>query len=165
MFEFPNGFSFAFNPLCVHKILGIPIGGRLIPSRCSDQFRDAIRNRTGCEGPTPSINELIKFLGSGLDEEDFKRYWTMFSVTVFLCPSTYDCASPDYLSAVEGPSEEIPSYDWSSVVYHKLIVSFETFLDNKLVGALCGCLVVPLVSTFIKFHLFSVVMFNFKLHM
>ncbi|KAM0837987.1 hypothetical protein ACQ4PT_061272 [Festuca glaucescens] len=146
MFVFKNGFEFAFNALCVHKVLGTPIGGRRIPSRCSDQFRDVVRIRSCCEGSTPTINELMNMLSSDLEEEDFKRYWMMFTVTAFLCPTTYECASPDYLSALEGPSEEIRSYDWSSGVFQKLSVSMKTFVDCGLQGALYGCLVVPLMT-------------------
>ncbi|KAM0865808.1 hypothetical protein ACQ4PT_043036 [Festuca glaucescens] len=146
MFVFKNGFEFAFNALCVHKVLGTPIGGRRIPSKCSDQFRDVVRIRSCCEGSTPTINELMNMLSSDLEEEDFKRYWMMFTITAFLCPTTYECASPDYLSALEGPSEEIRSYDWSSGVFQKLSVSMKTFIDCGLQGALCGCLVVPLMT-------------------
>ncbi|KAM0924437.1 hypothetical protein ACQ4PT_004858 [Festuca glaucescens] len=146
MFVFKNGFEFAFNVLCVHKVLGTPIGGRRIPSKCSDQFRDVVRIRSCCEGSTPTINEFMNMLSSDLEEEDFKRYWMMFTVTAFLCPTTYECASPDYLSALEGPSEEIRSYDWSSGVFQKLSVSMKTFVDCGLQGALCGCLVFPLMT-------------------
>lgn len=144
--EFPNGSSFPLNSWCTHKVLGTPIGGRLIPNKCSDKFRSAIRERTQCAGQTPSINELIKFLKSDLDDADFQTYWMMFNVTVFLCPTTYDCVSPEFLSALEGPPEEIASYDWSSVVFWKISRSIDTFIKNGFTGALCGCLLVPLVS-------------------
>ncbi|KAM0824834.1 hypothetical protein ACQ4PT_069943 [Festuca glaucescens] len=127
-------------------VLGTPIGGRRIPIKCSEQFRDVVRNRSCCEGSTPTINELMNMMSSDLEEEDFKRYWMMFSVTAFLCPTTYECVSPDYLSALEGPFEEIRSYDWSSAVFQKLSVSMKTFVDCGLQGALCGCLVVPLMT-------------------
>lgn len=158
LFVFKNGFDFAFNALCVHKVLGTPIGGRRIPIKCSDKFRDVVRIRSCCEGSTPTINELMNMLASDLEEEDFKRYWMMFTVTAFLCPTTYECASPDYLSALEGPSEEIRSYDWSSAVFQKLSVSMKTFVDCGLQGALCGCLVVPLVSNAFSLSSAAVVM-------
>jgi hypothetical protein len=158
MFVFKNGFDFAFNALCVHKVLGTPIGGRRIPNKCSEQFRDVVRNRSCCEGSTPTINELMNMLSSDLEEEDFKIYWMMFCITAFLCPTTYECVSPDYLSALEGPSEEIRTYDWSTAVFQKLSVSMKTFVDCGLQGALCGCLVVPLVSNFFSFSTAAVVM-------
>ena len=71
----------------------------------------------------------------------------MFSDTVLLCPTTYDCVSPEYLSAFEGPPEEIASYDWSSVVFRKLSSSIDIFIKNDFSGALCGCLLVHLVRS------------------
>ena len=130
----------------------------LLKGRVLHQFRDVVRIRSCCEGSTPTINELMNMLSSDLEEEDFKRYWMMFTVTAFLCPTTYECASPDYLSALEGPSEEIRSYDWSSGVFQKLSVSMKTFVDCGLQGALCGCLVVPLVSNAFSFSSSVVVM-------
>ena len=152
--EFPDGSSFQLNSMCTHKVLGTPIGGRLIPNKCSDNFRLHIRERTKCGGQTPSINELTELLKSDLDDEDFQRYWMMFTVTVLLCPTTYDCVSPEFLSACEGPPEGISSYDWSSVIFRKLSSSIDTFINNNFSGALCGCLLVPLVcssSVFIGF--------------
>jgi hypothetical protein len=157
MFVFKSGFEFPFNALCVHKVLGIPIGGRRIPIKCSDEFRNVVRSRSCCEGTTPTINELMNLLSSDLEENEFKTYWMMFNVSAFLCPTTYECASPDYLLALEGPSEEIRSYDWSSAVFHKLSVSMKTFVDCGLQGALCGCLVVPLVSNAFSFSSAAVV--------
>jgi len=145
MVEFPNGSSFPMNSSCTHKVLGTPIGGRPILNKCSDKFRATIREQTHCAGQTPSVNELIEFLKSDLVDSDFQTYWMMFNTTVLLCPTTYECASPDYLSALEGPPEEIASYDWSSVVFWKLSRSIEIFAKNGYTGALCGCLIVPLV--------------------
>ena len=146
--EFPDGSSFRLNSMCTHKVLGVPIGGRLIPNRCSEEFRVAIREKTKCAGQLPSINELIEILKTDLDDADFQMYWMMFNITVFLCPTTYECVSPEYLSALEGPTEEIASYDWSSVVFWKLSKCVETFINNGFSGALGGCLLVPLVSSF-----------------
>ena len=145
--EFPDGSSFRLNSMCTYKVLGIPIGGRLIPNKCSANFRVYIRERTQCDGQTPSINELIELLRTDLSDGDFQRYWMMFSVTVLLCPTTYDCVSPEYLSAFEGPPEEIASYDWSSVVFRKLSSSIDIFIKNDFSGALCGCLLVHLVRS------------------
>lgn len=82
--------------------------------------------------------------------EEFQRVWMMFATTVLLCPTTYEWIIPDDFVALDGPVEEISSYDWSGATLDKLVTLIETYKSNGCSGALCGCLLVPVVS--IDFH-------------
>ena len=77
----------------------------------------------------------------------FHWVFVMFAISVFLCPTTYDCVSHDYLAALEGLASNISSYDWSNAITEKLVASLQTFKDKGFTGALCGCLLIPVVAT------------------
>ena len=71
----------------------------------------------------------------------------MFATAVFLCPTTYDCVSPDYLAALEGPAANISSYDCYVAILDKLVTSIQTFKDKGFTSALCGCLLIPVIHS------------------
>jgi len=152
-FNLPGGFSFILNSYTVHRILGIPIGGRNIPKKCSQSLREQLKIETKCAGHSPSIKEMIDLLTPPQDEgtpellgDQFQRIFVMFATAVFLCPTTYECISPDYLAALEGPTTDISTYDWSGATLEKLVSSIKTYKQKEFTGALCGCLIVPVVS-------------------
>uniref|UniRef100_A0A0E0BQZ9 Aminotransferase-like plant mobile domain-containing protein n=1 Tax=Oryza glumipatula TaxID=40148 RepID=A0A0E0BQZ9_9ORYZ len=123
----PNGHNFTINPFCVHQILGIPIGGYSIINRCDDDnIRRLIIDETKCKGSVPTINELIDLLTKDLLGDKFKRIFMLFAITTFLCPSSYDHASPDYFSAISDVSQ-ISSYDWCGAVLDKIVFSIAKF--------------------------------------
>ena len=146
-FILPSGYRFLINSYTVHRILGIPLGGQIIPRKCSEAFRCQVKSETRCAGHAPNIRELTDLITPELTGEVFQRVFVMFATAVFLCPTTYDCVSPDYLAALEGPASNISSYDWSNAVTEKLVASLQTFKDKGFAGALCGCLLIPVVRS------------------
>ena len=152
-FELPSGFKFMLNSYIVHCVLGIPLGGRVIPRVCGDEFRKHVKSQTHCAGHTPTIRELMDLIVPELDEVDFKRLFMMFAIATLLSPTSYECVSPDLFGALEGPVSDICLYDWSGAVADKLALCIERFNEKGCTGALGGCLLVPVVS-FISLVLF-----------
>jgi hypothetical protein len=83
-FELPNGCNFQLKPFHFNKVLGLPIGGREIQRVCPQWIRDEIRMDTGCEGPTPTISELDKYITPDLIGDRFKRALVLYAVTSML---------------------------------------------------------------------------------
>ena len=53
-FELPSGFRFMLNSYTVHCVLGIPLGGQVIPRVCGDEFRKHVKSQTHCVGHIPN---------------------------------------------------------------------------------------------------------------
>jgi hypothetical protein len=122
----PNGIPVKLNASCINKVLGTPIGGLRIGQKVDPDVRTAIADLTNCKGHYPTISELDKLMTSELDGDTFKIVFTMYAMTAFLCPSSHDAISPDYLHIVENPGE-ISSFDFSSAVLLKLVSSIEAY--------------------------------------
>ncbi|KAM0885335.1 hypothetical protein ACQ4PT_030417 [Festuca glaucescens] len=122
----PNGPPVKLNASCINKVLGTPIGGLRIGKKVDPHVRTAIADLTNCKGHYPTISELDKLMTSELDGDTFKIVFTMYAMTAFLCPSSHDAISPNYLHIVENPGE-ISSFDFSSAVLLKLVSSIEAY--------------------------------------
>ncbi|KAM0895244.1 hypothetical protein ACQ4PT_023966 [Festuca glaucescens] len=122
----PNGPPVKLNASCINKVLGTPIGGLHIGKKVDPHVRTAIADLTNCKGHYPTISELDNLMTSELDGDTFKIVFTMYAMTAFLCPSSNDATSPDYLHIVENPGE-ISSFDFSSAVLLKLVSSIEAY--------------------------------------
>jgi hypothetical protein len=107
-------------------VLGTPIGGSLIGKKVDPRLRAAIGDLTLCKGHYPTISELDKILTRELDGDNFKIVFTLYAMTAFLCPTSHDAVSPDYLHIVENPAE-IATFDSSTAVLRKLVSSIEAF--------------------------------------
>ena len=101
----PNGSKIVITPLFVHRVLGIPIGGKAVSKRCEDSVKSWICQETKCKGSNPTINELKALFTPQLSGGKFKVVFTLFALSSFLCPTSYGCASPDYYSAIALPDE------------------------------------------------------------
>lgn len=124
--ELPNGFKFTITPYCIHQVLGIPLGGRTIEKKQNPALRSLIAQQTKCKGNYPTINELDNLIQPGLDGDSFKRIFTMYALTVLLCPSSHGAASPDYYHILEDP-EQIGSFDFCTAVLDKLVASIDSY--------------------------------------
>ncbi|KAM0885336.1 hypothetical protein ACQ4PT_030417 [Festuca glaucescens] len=135
----PNGPPVKLNASCINKVLGTPIGGLRIGKKVDPHVRTAIADLTNCKGHYPTISELDKLMTSELDGDTFKIVFTMYAMTAFLCPSSHDAISPNYLHIVENPGE-ISSFDFSSAVLLKLVSSIEAYngvQSNTIPPAIC----------------------------
>ncbi|KAM0910743.1 hypothetical protein ACQ4PT_013939 [Festuca glaucescens] len=121
-----NGPPVKLNASCINKVLGTPIGGLCIGKKVDPHVRTAIADLTNCKGHYPTISELDNLMTSELDGDTFKIMFTMYAMTAFLCPSSHDAISPDYLHIVENPGE-ISAFDFSSAVLLKLVSSIEAY--------------------------------------
>ena len=124
--ELPNGFKFTITPYCIHQVLGIPLGGRTIEKKQNPALRSLIAQQTKCKGNYPTINELDNLIQPGLDGDSFKRIFTMYALTVLLCPSSHGAASPDYYHILEDP-EQIGSFDFCTAVLDKLVALIDSY--------------------------------------
>ena len=124
--ELPNGFKFTITPYCIHQVLGIPLGGRTIEKKQNPALRSLIAQQTKCKGNYPTINELDNLIQPRLDGDSFKRIFTMYALTVLLCPSSHGAASPDYYHILEDP-EQIGSFDFCTAVLDKLVASIDSY--------------------------------------
>lgn len=147
----PNGFSITVSSFMVHRVLGTPIGGKSVPSSCSEANLKFIKEETRCSGQTPSINELMDMFNESLTGDKFKRIFMLFALSCFLCPTSYDHVSPEFYEAVMKP-DDIKLYDWSALILDKLVLSIYKFKksDNTCgVAALGGCtLLLPVTALF-----------------
>ena len=142
-----NGSRIVITPLFVHRVLGIPIGGKAISKRCEDSVKSWICQETKCKGSNPTINELKALFTPQLSGGKFKVVFTLFALSSFLCPTSYGCASPDYYSAIALP-DEINGYDWCSVVLDKITQSIEFYQKTQASSSsatLGGCILVLVV--------------------
>ena len=142
-----NGSRIVITPLFVHRVLGIPIGGKAISKRCEDSIKSWICQETKCKGSNPTINELKALFTPQLSGGKFKVVFTLFALSSFLCPTSYGCASPDYYSAIALP-DEINGYDWCSVVLDKITQSIEFYQKTQASissATLGGCILVLVI--------------------
>jgi hypothetical protein len=155
----PNGPPVKLNAHCINKVLGTPIGGSLIGKKVDPRLRAAIGDLTLCKGHYPTISELDKILTRELDGDNFKIVFTLYAMTAFLCPTSHDAVSPDYLHIVENPAE-IATFDFSTAVLRKLVSSIEAFnagTSSVLGGNLFSLMVRNLpfcLITFVSFFFF-----------
>ena len=144
----PNGSRIVITPLFVHRVLGIPIGGKAISKRCEDSVKSWICQETKCKGSNPTINELKALFTPQLSGGKFKVVFTLFALSSFLCPTSYGCASPDYYSAIALP-DEINGYDWCSAVLDKITQSIEFYQKTQASSSSAtlggGCILVLVV--------------------
>ena len=137
----PNGYFFKISAYQIHQVLGIPIGGSPLPSFCDTKIKNLISEQTKCAGKYPTINELSSLIKDGLDDDKFKMVFALFAITTLLCPTSSDCASPDFFPAVHIPNKII-SYNWCHIVLDKLVSSIAKFQQSTLshgTAALGGC--------------------------
>ncbi|KAM0856159.1 hypothetical protein ACQ4PT_049301 [Festuca glaucescens] len=121
-----NGFSLKLNASCINKVLGTPVGGLRIGPRVDPFLRTVVADLTNCKGHYPTIAELDKVITTELDGDTFKIVFTMYAMTTFLCPSSHDAISPDYLHIVKNAGH-ISSFDFSSAILLKLVSSIEAY--------------------------------------
>jgi hypothetical protein len=146
----PSGSSFILSSLQIHQVLGIPIGGAPLPSFCDESAKKLIRAETKCKGTYPTINELMALITDNLDGDKFKRIFALFTLSALLCPTSNECASPEFFQAVYMP-DKIISYNWSDIVLGKLVSSISKFQQSIMscsTAALGGCIFVLMVSLF-----------------
>ena len=79
-----------------------------------------------CCGKYPTINELMSMLTEDLEGDKFKKVFTLFLVTCFLCPTSSECSSPEFCSLVL-KTDKIATYDWSGIVLDKLVEGIHKF--------------------------------------
>lgn len=144
-FRLPNGCSFQLLPFHLNKVIGLPFGGRRINPHCPQWVRDMVRGETGCIGNSPTINELDRMITPYLLGEKFKIAFTLFANTVMLFPTSYEAASPQFMSGIAIP-DDIKSYDWAGAAFDLLVSSIHKFQSNGFSGALCGFLPAIVVS-------------------
>lgn len=145
--QLPNGSKLSITSHSIHQVLGIPNGGTPIGKKCDNSLKKLIADETRCKGKTPTINELKSLLIPDLVGEIFKRIFTLFAIGSFLCPTGYDCISPDYYSAIQFP-ELISSYDWCSAVLDKLTHSIQFYqksMTTTSTTTLGGCILALVV--------------------
>jgi hypothetical protein len=146
----PSGSSFILSSLQIHQVLGIPIGGAPLPSFCDESAKKLIRAETKCKGTYPTINELMALITDNLDGDKFKRIFALFTLSALLCPTSNECASPEFFQAVHMP-DKIISYNCSDIVLGKLVSSISKFQQSIMscnTAALGGCIFVLMVSLF-----------------
>ncbi|CAL4953548.1 unnamed protein product [Urochloa decumbens] len=133
-----NGSSFALNPFTIHQILGIPLGGRKIPTRASKAAKDVIANDTGTGSVAPTVDQLFSLLNTGdVTGDKFLRIFMLIALAIFLCPTSYGSASAHYYSGIASV-EDIPKYDWCSFVLDWLVTSIQKFQESAAKGNATG---------------------------
>nr|TKW27640.1 hypothetical protein SEVIR_3G270600v2 [Setaria viridis] len=111
-----NGSTFTITASTVHQILGIPLGGRRIPTRSTKALKDVIGSDTGTSSIAPTVDQLfISLVNSELGGDKFVRIFVLIALSFFLCPTSYGSASSHYYSGIASV-EDIPKYDRSSFV-------------------------------------------------
>ncbi|CAN6347410.1 unnamed protein product [Urochloa humidicola] len=146
----PNGSSVPITPLSIHRVLGIPNGGRAIAKEYDESVKIWVCQETKCKGTTPTINELKALLTPDLTGDKFKMVFTLFAVSSLLCPSSYGCASTDYYSAIASP-DKISEYDWCGAVLDKITQSIEFYQKTQAsssTATLGGCILVLVILYF-----------------
>ena len=158
-FFFPNGHSFTLSSQHIHHVLGTPIGGQPLPKICSEDAKNLVQQETNCQGNHPTINELKALITPDLAGHKFLRIFALFALTSLLCPTSSDCASPEFYEAIYEP-EKIISYDWSTIITDKLVSSISKFQQARkqcTTASLGGCTIAILVcckNLYMCFHFF-----------
>ena len=92
------------------------------------------------------------------------RIFALFALTSLLCPTSSDCASPEFYEAIYEP-EKIISYDWSTIITDKLVSSISKFQQARkqcTTASLGGCTIAILVcckNLYMRFHFFCFSLF------
>ena len=152
-----NGFSFKLTPDVVHKVLGIPIGGREIACKSTSEASAIMKKETNCSGDSPTINELVELLSSHPHKTQFIHAFLLLCLSSFLCPTTHGHASPRYFYPLI-EIDDIKSFNWSLLVFDWLIHYLKRYQQKISFGkspALGGCTFfwVVCLSVFLcKFH-------------
>ncbi|RLN24399.1 hypothetical protein C2845_PM07G08980 [Panicum miliaceum] len=132
-----NGSSFALNPFTVHQILGIPLGGRKIPTKASKLMKDVIGDDTGTATIAPTVDHLFSLLNSELTGEKFVCIFMLIALAIFLCPTSYGSVSSHYYSGIVSV-KDISKYDWCSFVLDWLVTSIQKFQESTQKGDALG---------------------------
>ncbi|KAJ1254325.1 hypothetical protein BS78_09G046200, partial [Paspalum vaginatum] len=113
---FSNGYCFKLDPSVVHKVLGIPIGGKKIDCKANKEAYSIIKNDCRCLSDSPTVNELVNIITPELTGDSFVRVFLLFALSTFLCPTTHRHASSRYFAPLV-KVDEIASYDWSLFIF------------------------------------------------
>lgn len=143
----PTGYRVTITSHQVHHVLGIPIGGFSLCNVSDDNMKRLISEDIKCSGKYPTINELKAMITADLEGDKFKKVFTLFVITCFLCPSSSECSSPEFCCLVQKP-DQIRRYDWSTIVLDKLVEGIQKFQQSETtcgVSALSGCVFVLMV--------------------
>ncbi|KAG2642201.1 hypothetical protein PVAP13_2KG259258 [Panicum virgatum] len=149
-FNLPNGYSFTLSAHLVHQVLGIPIGSSPLSTVNDESAKSMICLETNCNGKYPTINELKTLIDGNLGGDKFKRIFALFTITSFLCPTSSECASPDFFTAICN-TDNIISYNWSTIVLEKLVVSISKFqqaISSCSTASLGGCIFALMIIYF-----------------
>lgn len=148
----PTGYTVTVTSHQVHQVLGIPIGGYSLSSASDDNMKRFITDDIKCCGKYPTINELMAMFTGDLEGDKFKKVFTLFVVTCFLCPTSSESSSLEFCSLVLKP-DKIATYDWSGIVLDKLVEGIHKFQQSETtcgVSALSGCVFVLIVILIIS---------------
>ncbi|XP_039808535.1 uncharacterized protein LOC120672278 [Panicum virgatum] len=139
----PNGSRIVITPLFVHRVLGIPIGGKAVSKRCEDSVKSWICQETKCKGSNPTINELKALFTPQLSGGKFKIiYFELLDVPItreYQHISLLKFWSTDMIKAFETLDAE----DDEHSVFGRLPVLFfninadERFEQNHFLGKHC----------------------------
>lgn len=150
--KLPDGGSFSTDAITIHQIIGIPYGGKAIPSKPSARAKSIILRDTNQSTKAAKIEDLTSLIDSNLAGDKFVRIFLLIVLGIFLCPSSNSYVSYRYYEALS-VVKDIPSYDWCSVVAESLHLGISHFLCNASKGnnsgkaTLSGCLFALVVST------------------
>ncbi|KAG2601455.1 hypothetical protein PVAP13_5KG591507 [Panicum virgatum] len=81
------------------------------------------------------------------EQHEFLRIFALFALTSLLCPTSSDCASPEFYESIY-ESEKIISYDWSTIITDKLVSSISKFQQARkqcTTASLGGCTIAILI--------------------
>jgi len=126
--KFEGGQFFKLNPLTIHQILGIPFGGKKVPSKASSRAKAVILKDTNQSNQAAKMEDLISMIDAKLAGDKFARIFLLITFGIFLCPTSNSRVSHHFYEALLDV-KEIKNYDWSSVVVealHKGIISFQS---------------------------------------
>lgn len=145
----PGTRPFKIDAKIVHWNLGIPYGGCKLSSKVTKLTRSAIAEDTTAGPKAPKIVDLVAMLGPKLVGDQFVRVFLLVLLSIFLCPSTADRASPRFYNGI-CVIKNINGYDWCEAVASCLnrgLLKFKHSLakESRSPG-LCGCLFVLYVS-------------------
>ncbi|CAL4941094.1 unnamed protein product, partial [Urochloa decumbens] len=80
----PDASTIPITPLSIHRVLGVPNGGKAIPKKCDESVKNWVCQQTRCKGSTPTINELKALLTPDLTGDKFKiiTYFELLGIQV-----------------------------------------------------------------------------------
>ncbi|CAL5056782.1 unnamed protein product [Urochloa decumbens] len=140
-----DGNSFKIDAITVHQILGIPYGGKKVPTIASSKAKSIILNDTNQTSQAAKIDDLIAMVNSELVGDKFARIFLLIVFGIFLFPSSNSKVSFSMYEALH-IVKDIKSFDWCSAVaefMHTGIVNFHTNAckgNNSGRCTLAGCL-------------------------